>query len=213
MSPYRFGTFIAFKPLFSPPTDAGALEQRITLAVESLLDNESLTADLTDEPANVLLEWGRALTRQVITPTAGLDPAAAEAALEPQLKALRRLLRQVGQWAAQWPAADPVAPETQTEHLDKVLEQAAVVYGAINHGGPTWSPPASEGRQAFLGQLAPTSTPTEVIQTLRQWLEGAAQPPTTTPTAAPATETAPPTETTDTNAVTPGDSNDQEAYF
>lgn len=76
-------------------------------ALESLLENSSLTDELDDEAADVLLDWGLARVRQLFRQAADqTDPAGY---LDAQLKANRKLLRTVNRWTAGRAALDPAA--------------------------------------------------------------------------------------------------------
>ena len=96
------------------------LTQRVNRAAEGILENESLTADLDDAPAQALLDWGVACARMIAESTAGLGEVEAEKAMSPRLRATRRLMRLVSKW---------VAGRHQSGLLIEVLEQAAIIYG------------------------------------------------------------------------------------
>lgn len=97
-------------------------------AVESLLENETLTADLDDDAANLLLRWGCDCVYRIVQDAVlvGDDLTAEEetiqAAIAPRMRALRRMLRAINLWAAQRDAADPDLPAQIAAH-------ATVVYG------------------------------------------------------------------------------------
>jgi hypothetical protein len=99
------------------------LSHRVRQVTESLLENESLTADLDDQTAKVLLDWVTGCAGMVAQSTAALDDQAAEEAMSPRLRAIRRLMRQVNGWVAAGLPAEDVQ-----ERLAKVLEQAAIIY-------------------------------------------------------------------------------------
>ena len=63
------------------------LESRTRRAVESLLENESLTADLDDAAAKELLDWGIAHAKEIISDTADMDDEGAEEAMYPRMSA------------------------------------------------------------------------------------------------------------------------------
>lgn len=102
------------------------LSWRIKRVTESILENESLTADLNDKAAQALLDWMIDCAKMVAQSTATLDEQAAEEAISPRLRAIRRLMRLVNNWGAQGPPAETVA---NREQLDKILEQATTIYG------------------------------------------------------------------------------------
>lgn len=83
----------------APPAEATARpDPRRQRAAERVLENEALTADLDDDAAKVLLDWGLALADRAAHETATAPEA--DAALDERLAAVRRLLRRVGRWAA-----------------------------------------------------------------------------------------------------------------
>jgi hypothetical protein len=169
-------------------------------AMESILDNEALTANLDDAAAQVLLDWGTAYARQAAQHPPGRGDA--DARLEEKLQATQRLMRAVNQRFD--PAiltqfeTDPQA-RTQADQrlLQQVLEQASIIWES------QLAIPTDEQLIEFAqGELARSDTPQTLITTLRRFVEqheGA--PPVTQATAAeaPAHEqtapqsTAPPT--------------------
>ena len=132
------------------------LERRIQRAAERILENASLTDDLDDDAAQVLLDWGVRCAEQIAEDTADLSDDLAEEAMYPRLRALRRLLRAVNRWA---PKRQPMDVET----LNKLLAQAAVVYKA-------YTPPGSMRQAIFVRQSLASSTP-EAIAKLRALIE------------------------------------------
>lgn len=117
-----------------------AWKERATRAAESILDNESLTADLDDAAAKVLLDWGIACAELVARETADLSAQEAGEAIDSRLRAIRRLMRQVRQWATNRPDMDA---ETGAKLLNEIIEQAAAIY-------PGFAPPDNKRRNAFL---------------------------------------------------------------
>lgn len=104
------------------------LGERLRWVTESLLENESLTADLDEQAAQGILDWGMALAWEIVQSTAALDDdATAEAAMEPRLQALRRLLRDASQFLAHAPQ---LTPEQAQQALGKLVHYAQKVYGA-----------------------------------------------------------------------------------
>jgi len=81
------------------------METRVQLALENLIDDESLTAELRDAQAKRLLRWVRDRIEKLVAATANLEDQEAWTALEPQLHCLRGQLRQVVKRSAN--AADP----------------------------------------------------------------------------------------------------------
>ncbi|RPH57256.1 MAG: hypothetical protein EHM81_11855 [Chloroflexi bacterium] len=72
------------------------IEKRKRMAVESLLENESLRDGLDDESASALLEWGSACAKRIAEATASLeDDDEADEIIYPRMRALRDMLRSV----------------------------------------------------------------------------------------------------------------------
>jgi len=117
------------------------LEQRTQRVAQSILENESLTADLDDPQAQALLDWALERAGTVAQSTAGLDDAEAEELMVPRLRALRRLMRQVNQWMR---GGQDMDQRTGAELLSQIVNQAQIVHG------PGYVPPGPERRQAFL---------------------------------------------------------------
>jgi transposase InsO family protein len=134
-----------------------SLGQRMQRAAERILENEDLTADLDDDAAKVLLDWGVHCAEQIARDTFGLSVNQAEEAMYPRLRALRRLMRTVNGWA---PKQQPMDAET----LTKMLEQAAIIYR-------DYVPPDRTPQETFQQQSLANSTP-ETIARLRAFIEG-----------------------------------------
>ena len=130
------------------------IQQRLQRATESLLENEALTANLDDQAARVLLDWGVALAQQIVAKTIKLDEAAAEEATYQPMRALRKMLRQINDWAS-----SPDEPG-----LEKILAQAELSYG------DGFTTPDSELRAQFFTQLH-SGDPAQVIGQLRRFIE------------------------------------------
>jgi hypothetical protein len=129
-------------------------------AAQSILENESLTADLDDTAANALLEWGVANARMIARSMLTLfDDPAADGTMDERLRALRGMMRSVNQYTA--------GAETEESALEKILQQAAMVYG------DTFTPPSAEARATFLrNQTALIHNPAQMITNLRRFIEG-----------------------------------------
>lgn len=127
--------------------------------VESILENESLTAELDDSSARVLLDWGTACARMIVERAAHQGSEQ----MEGLQGALHRMLRRVNQWAA---SADQLEPEEEAAWLQAILENAAQFFGAV--------PPHMAGQniQALLNEESGAlSSPKERIAALRRVLE------------------------------------------
>jgi hypothetical protein len=132
------------------------IQARLQRVTESILENEALTANLDDEAAKVLLDWGVTLAQQIISETMELDEANAEEITYQPLRALRKMLRQINNWAA--------APEISG--LEKIIEQAGITYGARHLA------PGVELQTHFMDQIsAGLQNPAENIRQLRRLLE------------------------------------------
>ncbi len=139
------------------------LTTRVTRTIESILENERLTADLDDEAAKVLLDWGIANTKTIAQNTVGLDDEAAEEAMYPQLKANRRIMRSANKLVNQLESGDL---DRATKSLNKIMEQAVVLYGQES----TLSTPPD--LDTFLNQQTSLSiTPSQSITNLCQFLD------------------------------------------
>ena len=171
------------------------LNARIQQAAESILENEALTDNLDDEGGQALLDWGVALAKQVAQTTAGMDQAAAEAAMADKLGAVRRLLRAVNKrfdptLIADLKTNDQATTEANTKLRDQVLEQAAIILA------PHFTEPAAEPRASVVEKtLQPLDTPSALIASLRSFIDQhtAAQPAEPSGEALPAEQAAPAT--------------------
>jgi hypothetical protein len=138
------------------------VERRTKRAIQSLLENESLTSDLDDDAAQALLTWGMDCVKLVTPSTAGLDDEQAEEAMYPRLRATRRLMRQVSRWVAQQQDLDERA---RARFLDQVIEQATIIYGQ------GYTAPEAMQRHNFVTRLAFSPTPLQLITDLRRLVE------------------------------------------
>jgi hypothetical protein len=137
------------------------LAQRASRAVESILENEQLTAELSDAAAKPLIAWGSACAKMIAHSTAGLDDAQAQQAMSPRLRATRRLMRLVSRWFADQQEMDAAYNATQ---LAMAIERAAIVYDKA------FVPPDKARRDAFVGQSLNLG-PAQNIKNLRALLE------------------------------------------
>jgi len=108
------------------------LEARIRRAAESLLDSESVTADLNDDEARRLLEWGIGHARRLAM--------AEREALEDDLGALRKLMRGINKLAAE---GRPVEAQRLRNRLERLSERA----GALG-----FAPPELGAFDAYIGE-------------------------------------------------------------
>ncbi|MEW5871165.1 MAG: hypothetical protein AB1894_17960 [Chloroflexota bacterium] len=144
--------------------DNEKLERRARRAAESILENESLTAELDDREANVLVEWGVACAKAAARQTAGMEDAQAEQALDANLRATRQLMRQVSKWVSGQAGMDA---ENRAALLSRIAEQQAAIYGQA------FSPPDDRRLQAFMAGLAQPGEP--LVTRLRTLFENSDQ--------------------------------------
>jgi hypothetical protein len=139
------------------------LQRRVERVAESILENESLTADLDDAAAKELLDWGIVCVERIARSTAGMDEDQAEDAMYQRLQATRRLMRGVNKMVARH---QQLNEGRSAKLIERILEQAAVVYG------PDFSPPRGY-RRFSLGRLwiRHRDDPTEMVAKLRMLLE------------------------------------------
>ncbi len=119
------------------------IKKRERMVIESILEDERLTAELDDDAAKVLINWGIKCATLVVQSTAGLDDMQAEENMYLQLKSLRRMMRAVNKWVA-GDQQGKTDTETKTKLLDLIVEEAGYVY---RH---TIIPPADSQRINFI---------------------------------------------------------------
>lgn len=141
---------------------------RIQRAVESILENEKLTADLDDDAAQVLLDWGTSCAQKIAQGSLGLNDAQAEEAMYQPMRATRRMMRAANKLAAR---NEILGDEGRTEALQKIIEQAGVIYGR------DYIPPDSDHQNLFLANThgAVADIP-KMISRLRALVENEASP-------------------------------------
>jgi len=119
------------------------IEARIQRSVESILENERLTADLDDEAAQVLLDWGTSCAKMIAQGSLGLNDAQAEESMYQPMRATRRLMSTVNKWMSRY---EIFGDENHTESLQKIIEQAGIIYGR------DYIPPDSVQQSSFLAE-------------------------------------------------------------
>ena len=137
------------------------MDRRRQRAAESILDNESLTADLDDDAARLLNDWALSCAEQIVLSPEGLSDEEAEDATYPRLRSTRRLMRFVNRWVRQ--RLDRT-PHESGKLLGQIVQQARTIYG------PDYAPPRPERRRAF-ATMAFGDEPTEIVQNLREFIE------------------------------------------
>jgi hypothetical protein len=83
-------------------------------AVERILEDESITADLTDEAAKSLLDWGLAQVEAMVQQAAKFS----RDELQARLAVLRRTMKRIGREAGQ------AAADAQVEQVQRSLARA-----------------------------------------------------------------------------------------
>ncbi len=102
------------------------IEQRISQAAESIMGDASLTGDITDEEASLLLNWGAAFASRVAGQTVSMDDANATAYLDGALRNLRRVIRRINKLVGE---AGDLPPDDQAGYLQGIFEAAVQVPG------------------------------------------------------------------------------------
>lgn len=101
------------------------IERRQRMAVESLLENESLREGLDKEAASALVEWGAALAKRIAASTAAVeDDDEADEMTYPRMRALRELLK-----AVQKLYSSGVSVFQRGAVLKEIAEKLPLVYG------------------------------------------------------------------------------------
>jgi hypothetical protein len=85
-------------------------------SAERLLEDESLTADLIDDAAKLLLEWGLKMTERTVQQAKDLPLEEIEARLAELRRTMRRINHAIGQ----------VEPEAQAERLRALLPEPSI---------------------------------------------------------------------------------------
>jgi len=107
-----------------PPQPQIDLAGRIQSVIESLLENESLTNELEDAPARLLLDWAISCARKIVQGTSNLQDEAADEVMAPLLKDLRQMVRSASRLASSHSKDLDITTE-----LDRFYELAGKVYG------------------------------------------------------------------------------------
>ena len=143
--------------------EAEELARQTRQAVESILENERLTADLDDAAAQALLEWGVACAKRIAQSSVGRTAFGSEETMSLRLRATRRMMRQVNRWIAE---GEPLEAARSAALLSQISEQAAVAYGA------SFASPDRHRKEAFLRLHAELAEdPVLLIATLRALFE------------------------------------------
>ncbi len=190
-----FNRMIGKKPAEGrPATDEVTVTRRQRLLAEQFLDNETLTADLDDEAANTLIDWGMDLSERIAESTRSLPDDQAAPHLERRGAAAQNLMRRARELALQsappsalpgpsltaskaarlsaFPPADAPQGDPETDQVVPPADedwQQMIRMAAEAYGEPPVSPPGKPLPPALQPGAAPT--PAERIASLRRVLE------------------------------------------
>lgn len=140
-----------------PPQPQFDLSDRIQRVIDSFMENESLTDELEDAPARLLLDWAMSCARQIVQGTGNLHEEAADEAMAPRLKTLRQMVRSVSRLAS-----SPSPEQDITVELNRFYELAGKVYGR------SIAPSVADQKELLAGDR---SEPLELIARLRARIE------------------------------------------
>jgi len=133
------------------------LKQREERAVESLLEDEALTAGLDDAAANELINWAIDCISRTFQKASGLGESDAERMITDRLSAIRRLMRFISRWAVKRSGMDAI---TITVWTTQVLELLELIYS-----GEVTLPTMEQGNEFIIQNLK--SNPKDMIRNLR----------------------------------------------
>ena len=140
---------------------------REQLAVERLLDDERLTANLDDAAATVLLNWGVRITKEVVADTATLTDEEAEAVMYPRLRALRAVMRYASSWFGKRGTANV---DKNRQIIGKIMVKTAVIH-------PNTFAPADEANQLqFAQETNSRDDQIQLVNIFCAWLDLQLQP-------------------------------------
>lgn len=100
------------------------MHQRAQLTAEQILDDASLTDEMSDPEASRVIEWAVGVARQLAEQTSGLDDAQARQVLDEQAQNLRKVVRRINGLVGSLSAA---SPEDISDRLGKIAEAASQV--------------------------------------------------------------------------------------
>jgi len=140
------------------------LTQRFEMIAERILENERLTADLDDEAAQVLLDWGLSSAKLIVDSTVGIeDEEEADEVMYTRLRANSRLMRTVNKWV---PTRQTMSKSASLQEFGKVGQYVETVYAE------TFIAPRKAEWQAFLSSYQ-ANNDVEMIVNLRNLFESA----------------------------------------
>jgi len=121
--------------------------------IERLLENENLTAELMDEDANWLLNWGSSQVKQLV------QDIEDEEAAGTRVNALMAVMRQVNQLVGQ---LDALETADLAAELGKLVKSHAKAFGGSHKVG-------ADERTAAAAKLG-SMTSSQALQFLVEWL-------------------------------------------
>ncbi len=136
------------------PVDS-LIDQRAQRAAELILDDASLTDEMSDPEASQVIEWAVRVARQLAERTSGLDDAQAQQALDEQVQNLRKVLRRINGLVGSLSAA---TPQDIAERLQKIADAASQV--------PVLAAESSASLQAAAPEIQSLSPPEAVSRIL-----------------------------------------------
>jgi len=133
------------------------LTRREERAVESLFEDEALTAGLDDAAANELINWAIDCISRTFQKASRLGESDAERMITDRLSAIRRLMRFIGRWAVKRSGMDAIAI---TNWTTQVLELLELIYS-----GEVTLPTMEQANEFIIQNLK--SNPKDMIRNLR----------------------------------------------
>ena len=137
------------------------LKHREERAIESLFEDEALTAGLDDAAAKELINWAIDCVRRVFQKATGLRESVAEKMITDKLSAIRRLMRFISRWAVKRSGMDAVAITNWTTQVFQLL--------ALIYSGEVILPTIEQGNEFVTQNLK--SSPKDMIHNLRGMVE------------------------------------------
>ena len=130
-------------------------------AVESLLENESLTDNLDDETAQVLIQWGIEKIKQLIYFGTHQDFVPMEEYTQNRLRSLNRTLRLVNRWL---PEREYLGREDHQEQLQTLISRCQEIFD--EH----WMPIQPEETQEMV-EASETEEDAPFVAHLTTWVD------------------------------------------
>ena len=139
------------------------INERIQIAIESILENESLTADLDDDTANELIEWGTECAEKIVKSSVLTHKDDLDEIIDKRLKVVRNMMRQINLWIANRQFIDD---DKNEKMLNSIIEQIKKIYNKdINL-------PTKSQQKHFLKQsLQLSDDPVKMVLRLRMLIE------------------------------------------